>query len=156
MSVRTAYLPVSSFITRPIATPATGALSGTPASIIASEPPQTDAIDEEPLDSSDVGDDADGVGEVVFRRQHRRERALGQRAVADLAAAGAAQELHFADREGREVVVEHEALLGLAVDRLDLLLVVGRAERRDHERLRLAAGEERRSRACAAGRRLRS
>ena len=36
---------------RPIATPATGARSGTPASIMASEPPQTDAIDEEPLDS---------------------------------------------------------------------------------------------------------
>ena len=31
--------------------PATGALIGTPASIIAIEPPQTDAIDEEPLDS---------------------------------------------------------------------------------------------------------
>ena len=36
---------------RPIATPATGAFSGTPASIIASEPPQTDAIDDEPFDS---------------------------------------------------------------------------------------------------------
>ena len=51
MSLRTAYLPVSSFITRPIATPATGALSGTPASIIASDPPHTEAIDDEPLDS---------------------------------------------------------------------------------------------------------
>ena len=38
-------------MTRPIATPATGALSGTPASIIASDPPQTDAIDDEPFDS---------------------------------------------------------------------------------------------------------
>ena len=36
---------------RPIATPATGALIGTPASIIASEPPHTDAIDELPFDS---------------------------------------------------------------------------------------------------------
>ena len=34
-----------------MATPATGALSGTPASIIASDPPQTDAIDELPFDS---------------------------------------------------------------------------------------------------------
>ena len=51
MSERIAYLPVSSFITRPIATPATGALSGTPASIIASDPPHTDAIDEDPFDS---------------------------------------------------------------------------------------------------------
>jgi hypothetical protein len=31
--------------------PATAFLSGTPASIIASDPPQTLAIDEEPLDS---------------------------------------------------------------------------------------------------------
>ena len=51
MSERIAYLPVSSSITRPIATPATGAFSGTPASIIASDPPQTDAIDDEPFDS---------------------------------------------------------------------------------------------------------
>ena len=34
---------------RPMAMPATGALSGTPASIIDIEPPQTDAIDELPL-----------------------------------------------------------------------------------------------------------
>ncbi len=34
-----------------MATPATADLSGTPASIIDKEPPQTDAIDEEPLDS---------------------------------------------------------------------------------------------------------
>ena len=31
--------------------PATGALIGTPASISARQPPQTEAIDEEPLDS---------------------------------------------------------------------------------------------------------
>ena len=36
---------------RPIATPATGALIGTPASISASVPPQTVAIDDEPFDS---------------------------------------------------------------------------------------------------------
>src|SRR5436305_820544 len=42
MSVRIAYLLPS--ITRPIATPATGAFNGTPASIIAKAPPQTPAI----------------------------------------------------------------------------------------------------------------
>src|SRR5919106_4805133 len=36
---------------RPIATPATGAFSGTPASISDSEEPHTDAIEDEPLDS---------------------------------------------------------------------------------------------------------
>ena len=35
----------------PIAIPATGALIGTPASISASVPPQTVAIDEDPFDS---------------------------------------------------------------------------------------------------------
>ena len=51
MSLRTAYLPDCSSMIRPIATPATADLSGTPASIIASDPPQTDAIDDEPFDS---------------------------------------------------------------------------------------------------------
>ena len=41
---------VASF-TRPMAMPATGALMGTPASINARQPPQTVAIEEEPLDS---------------------------------------------------------------------------------------------------------
>src|SRR3546814_17268064 len=39
------------FRIRPIAIPETGRFSGTPASIMASEPPQTDAIDDEPFDS---------------------------------------------------------------------------------------------------------
>ena len=90
----------------------------------------------------DVGHDANGVGELVLFGDDRRERALGQRAVADLAPAGAAQELHFAHRERREVVVEHEALPRLAVDHFDLLLIVGGAERRGDQRLRLAAGED--------------
>jgi hypothetical protein len=51
MSERIANLPLSSSMIRPIAMPATGARSGTPASNIASEPPQTDAIDDEPFDS---------------------------------------------------------------------------------------------------------
>ena len=38
--------------------------------------------------------------------------------------------------------MEHEALPRLAVDGLDLLLVVGGAERRGDERLGLAAGEQ--------------
>ena len=46
-----AYLPVFSSMMSPIAMPATGPCSGTPASIIAIEPPHTDAIDEEPFDS---------------------------------------------------------------------------------------------------------
>ena len=47
-------------------------------------------------------------------RQQRLQRPLGQRAVPDFAAAGAADHLHFAGREGREVVVQHERLRRLA------------------------------------------
>ena len=92
-----------------------------------------------------VRDDADGVGELLLGRHHRRQRSLRQRAVADFAAAGAAHERPFADREGREVVVEHEALPRLALEALDLLRIVGGAERAGDERLRLAAGEHRRA-----------
>ena len=49
MSVRTAKL--ESLLINPMATPATGASIGTPASNSASEPPHTVAIEEEPFDS---------------------------------------------------------------------------------------------------------
>ena len=65
--------------------------------------------------------------------------------MAHFAASGPAEERHLADRERREVVVEHEALVAVAVDGLDLLLVIGRAERCGDERLRLAAREHRRA-----------
>src|SRR4029453_3936327 len=45
----TAYFSPS--FTSPIATPATGALMGIPASIIARVPPHTEATDDDPLDS---------------------------------------------------------------------------------------------------------
>ena len=89
----------------------------------------------------DVRHDADGVGELIFGGHQRRQRPLRQRAVADFAASRAAHEADLADRERREVVVEHEALPGLALEALDLLRVVGRAERAGHQRLRLAARE---------------
>src|SRR5438094_8010245 len=49
MSVRIAYLPPS--LISPIATPATAERRGTPASNNASDPPHTEAIDDDPLDS---------------------------------------------------------------------------------------------------------
>src|ERR1700761_2962035 len=49
MSVRIAYFFPS--LIKPIATPATASLIGTPASKHASDAPQTDAIDDEPFDS---------------------------------------------------------------------------------------------------------
>src|SRR5262245_44327914 len=62
--------------------------------------------------------------------------------MADLATARAPQERDFADRKRREVVVEHEALPGLAFEALDLLGIFGGAERTGDQRLRLAAGED--------------
>jgi hypothetical protein len=49
MSDRTMYSSPS--LISPIAIPATGALIGTPASISDSDEPQTEAIDDDPLDS---------------------------------------------------------------------------------------------------------
>ncbi len=65
-------------------------------------------------------------------------------AVTDFAAARAAQELHFADAERREVVVQQEALeLVLLEEQIQALHVFLGAERQRCERLRLAAGEQR-------------
>ena len=61
----------------------------------------------------------------------------------DLATACAAQERHFAHRERREVVVQHEALLGFAFEGLKSLHVFAGAERRGDESLCFAAGEDR-------------
>src|SRR5262249_3193495 len=89
-----------------------------------------------------VRDDADGVSELVLGREQRGERAAGQVAVPDLAARRAAEELHFTDREGREIVVEHEALEGLALEVLDLLRLLRGAGGPGDAGLGLAAGED--------------
>ena len=125
--------------------PAVGRLSGTPASISASDDPHTVAIDDEPFELGDLRDDADGVGEFGRGRQHRADGAPGELAVADFAPAGRAHAAGLADRIGREVVVEQEPLLIGAVQRIDILLVLARAERRDDHRLRFAAGEQSRA-----------
>ena len=93
----------------------------------------------------DLGHHADGVGELLLRRQHRTDRAPGELAVADLAPAGRADAAGLADRERREVVVQHERFLVGPLQGVDPLLVLAGAERGDHDRLRLAAGEQRRA-----------
>ena len=65
--------------------------------------------------------------------------------MADLAPAGAAHTASLANGVGREVVVQHEVLAALALERVDHLLVLPGAERGDAQRLRLAAGEQRRA-----------
>ena len=65
--------------------------------------------------------------------------------MADFAAARRADAAGFTDRERREVVVQQEGFLVGALQRVDELLVLAGAERGDHDRLRLAAGEQRRT-----------
>ena len=70
----------------------------------------------------DLGHDAERVRELVLRRDHRQERTLGERTVADLAALRSAHEAGLPGRERREVVVVHVALGLLGIDRVDHLL----------------------------------
>src|SRR4051812_19203594 len=90
----------------------------------------------------DVRHDADRVREVLGARDHRDERALGERPVADVTALRAAHEAGLAHRERREVVVVPVELLRLEPEGVEAHLLLQRAERGDGQRLRLAAGEE--------------
>ena len=90
----------------------------------------------------DVGDHAHGVRPILLLRQHCGKCALGQSAVPDLATSGAAQEGHFAHRERREVVVQHEALPGFAFEGLQALHVFAGAQRGGDQRLGFAASED--------------
>ncbi len=124
--------------------PETGRSIGTPASIIDRQPPQTVAIELEPFELGNVRQDADRIGKVFLARQHRVQRAPGELAVADFAAARGAKAAHFADRIGREVIVQHEVRVGETLQPVDHLLAVLGAQRGGADRLRFAAGEQRR------------
>ena len=118
-----------------------GALDGHPGVHEGEDAPADGGHGGGPVGLQDVGDDADGVGELLLVGQHHPHGALGQGAVADLAPAGAAQELHLAHREGREVVVEHEALLVLGLlHGVDDLAVLAGAQGDGDQGLGLARG----------------
>ncbi len=65
--------------------------------------------------------------------------------MADFAPSRRAHAAGLADGVGREVVMEQEALLVGAVQRVDILLVLARAERGNDEGLSFAAREQRRA-----------
>ena len=90
----------------------------------------------------DLADHADGVGELLHGRNDGQQGALGQRTVADLAAAGAAGGLGLAHGVAGEVVVVHVALLRLLPDGVQLLVGGQSVQRADGQDLRLAAGEQ--------------
>ena len=103
----------------------------------------------------DFAGDADGVG-IGGQREHRFDGAFGQRAVADFAAAGAADAAGFADGVVGEVVVEDEFLGGFAAGvGVEFLGVFGGAEGDEGDGLGFAAGEDGRAMRARAECRLR-
>ncbi len=93
----------------------------------------------------DLADHPHHVGEFVARGQARHQGTLGQPAVTDLAALGAADAAGLAGGERRHVVVQQEAVLVVAGQRVDPLRVLLGAQRGHDQGLRLAAREQRRA-----------
>src|SRR5580698_3371157 len=130
---------------RPIAIPAVGRFKGTPASISASEAPQTEAIDDEPFDSvisettrTVYGNSWCGGSTGWIARQASLPWPISRRLVPPrrpVSPAGV----------GGEVVVQQERLFIRSRQRVDVLLVLAGAERGHDHRLGLAAGEQRRA-----------
>src|SRR3989454_7489596 len=98
-----------------------------------------------PVRLENVRHDPDRVRELFLRGQHRFDRPLRQGAVTDVPPRGPAVSPDLADRERREVVVQHEVPVVLALEGLDLLLVRLRAQRGRDERLGLSPGEDTRA-----------
>ena len=122
--------------------PAVGRFNGTPASISASEAPQT-VHRAGAVRLGDFRDDAQRVRKFMRRRKHRTKGAPGEFAVADFAAFGAAHAASFADRVGREVVMQQKAFFVSSRQRVDILFVFAGTECGDDQRLGFAAGEQR-------------
>ena len=134
--------------------PETGALIGTPASISASVEPQTEPIDDEPFDSSVSETIRIVYGKSAAVRDDGLERPLGERAVADVAAARAGHPPRLPHRVRREVVVVDVAAVLLERQVVDPLTLLGGAEGEQRHDLRLPAGEERRAVRARADRHL--
>ena len=125
-----------------MAIPATVSRIGTPASIRERHPPQTVAIEEDPLDDRMSETIRIGIGKGLAGRQNRKERPPRQDAVADFPPAGTPERFGLADAEGREIVVEKERAPLLAGDVVHPLLVMGGPQGHGHQGLRLAPVEE--------------
>src|SRR6185437_8838044 len=93
----------------------------------------------------DLGHDANDIRESLHIRHHGFDATSREVAVADLAPLGRSHHAGLAYRERREVVMQHERLAPLALERVDDLRVAGCAERRDDQSLCLTAGEQRRA-----------
>lgn len=91
----------------------------------------------------DLGNHANGVGELVLGRQHGGDATTGQTAMADFTTTRAAHAAALAYRERREVVVQHEGVLALAFQGIQQLGITRGAEGRDDQGLGFATGEQR-------------
>ena len=90
----------------------------------------------------DLGDEAERVGPLLHVGDHRQQGALGEQAVADLAALGAAHAAGLAVGVRRHVVVVHVALLLLRPEVVQELVHLRHAEGEDVEHLGLAPLEQ--------------
>ncbi len=90
-------------------------------------------------------DDAYHVGKRRHVGHHGADAPARQIAVTDLAALGAPHHAGLTHREGRKIVVQHEALAPVALQGIDDLRIARGAQRGGHQRLRLAAREQRRT-----------
>ena len=128
---------------RPMAIPATGRSRSTPASINASEPPQTVAIEEDPFDSviSDTRRMVYGKSSFASSsgRSARRPACHGR------FHGPAADTARFTDRIGREVIMQHEVRAALANQRINDLFILARAKRGNDHGLSFTTGEQGRS-----------
>ena len=88
---------------------------------------------------------AEGIGELFRRGDHRLQRTLGQSAVPDLPAARGTGGLGFAHRITGEVILVHVALFRLFVNGVQLLGIPQGAQRAGGQHLGLAPGEQART-----------
>src|ERR1700691_2401517 len=92
----------------------------------------------------DVAHHAQRVRKHGFAGDDRQQGPLGQRAVADFAAAGAAHEANLTNAERRKIIVQHEPLGRFTgLQQFDALRIVFSAQGQGHQGLRFAAGEQR-------------
>ena len=131
----------------PMATPAQAAFMGTPAPMREREVPQTEAMEDEPLDSRTSETTLNGVGEVIVGWEERLNGLLRQCPMPRFPSVRAPVGLGLTGGKRREIIVEHEGLgdFFAGVDGVDPLLVPGRSQSRDSQRLGLTPGEERRT-----------
>ena len=105
--------------------------------------PQTLAIDVDPLELTTSETRRRVYGKSSADRHHVHQGPLGEGAVTDVAAAGAAEATDLADAVRREVVVVDVALAGFRADRVEPLLFRRRAQGHRGDDLGLATGEDR-------------